>query len=537
MATLSLLTQRLIRRYQDWYQSLSPKQGTVNVKVDEVASKVATFYEKIRQIVDWQEQHLMRRIAIERILKRRLFLRRSGNDNIAEAFVFELIRGGYFPNDFIKETKIQQIQKILDKYTFILGQAPKLPKSKTQSEFYGQIMGIAACEIEETLDPSFYLKENALIEYMEVLIKERIKVGKRALKFTNITENEKNIQIYIAVQQALFKLDLPIISYNLIKRQYPFWSDLSQPLLEKITQNIYSILDQIEQFLSHPLAGKFYKICERYDTIYLLLGDVIAKNPMEIQKEISQPEVLEKLIDQTYTHRLKTLKSRLGRAAFYSTISIFLTNIFVLYVLEFPFAKYVTGNINVLAAIVDVAAPTFLMFVLVVTIKSPPKKNRELVLTEVKKIVYENQSKDLYEVEIFSKRHLIFRIINKLMYFISFCVCFGLILLGLYKLNYPPLSYLLLIIFTSLIAFAGTKIRQRSKELHVIEEKDSLFQIIIDLFSLPVIRVGKWLSTHWRKINIINVIFNILIDTPFLIFLEFLEQWRYFLKEKKEDIR
>jgi len=28
-----------------------------------------------------------------------------------------------------------------------------------------------------------------------------------------------------------------------------------------------------------------------------------------------------------------------------------------------------------------------------------------------------------------------------------------------------------------------------------------------------------------------------LIDMPFLVFVEFIEQWRYFLKEKKEEIR
>ena len=91
--------------------------------------------------------------------------------------------------------------------------------------------------------------------------------------------------------------------------------------------------------------------------------------------------------------------------------------------------------------------------------------------------------------------------------------------------------------FTSLIAFTGTKIRKRSRELHVTEERESFLQVIIDLFSLPVIRLGKWLLARWKKINILGVVFNVLIDTPFFIFVEFLEQWRYFLKEKKEDIR
>ncbi len=385
MSEISPAIQKLIKDYQFWQESLSPDPEAINIEVDEVASKVASFYERIRKIVDWKEQHLMRRVAIERILKRRLLLR-TKEQQIAESFVFELARGGYFSITPIEKIKVGVIQNVLDKYIFILDNLKKIDiKDKNRGELYTGILGIAACEIEETLDPNFYLKQNALLNFVETIMRARMKIGERAQKLTEITEEEVNTQIYVAAQQALFKLDLPIISYNLIKRRYPFWSNASQDQIQEFAQNVCIILKDIEKILDHPLADKFYKICERYDTSYLLLDDIISENPHEITAEISDPSVLDKLVAKVYSLRFKTLRSRLGRAAFYSTLSIFLTNIFTLYVLEFPFAKYVMGNINPLAAIIDVLGPTSLMLILIATVRMPPKENRRLVIEEVRK--------------------------------------------------------------------------------------------------------------------------------------------------------
>lgn len=538
MPEISSGLQKLIQDYQFWQKSLSLPPGAIVIQADEVASKLASFYERIRKVVDWKEQHLMRRVAIERILKRRLLLRIK-EQRIAEPFVLELVRGGYFPSTPIEKEKIGVVQKVLDKYVFILDNLKKIDlKDKNQGEVYTDILGIAACEIEEILDPNFYLKQNALIRFAEGVMKERIKVGRRARELTQITEEEIKIQIYISLQQSLFKLDVPIISYNLIKRYYPFWSHPSSDQIKAFADRLGQVLEDIESQMNHPLANKFYKIMERFNTPYLLLDDILSEDPQALSfQDIQDPSILDRSVSRAYSSRLKTLRSRLGRAAFYSTLSIFLTNIFTLYVLEFPFAKYVMGNINPVAALVDVLGPTFLMLFLVSTVRTPSSENKKIVLAEVRKIVYQDVDKISYEVEIYPKGNFVFRLINNLIYAISFCACFGLILFALYKLNYPPLSYLLLIMFTSLIAFTGTKIRKRARELHVTEKKDSFFQIIIDLFSVPVITLGKWILARWKKINILGVAFNVLIDTPFLIFVQFLEQWRYFLKEKKENLR
>lgn len=532
MPNISEPTQKLILRYQYWQQSLKPKEGSSVIHVDEVASKVAAFYEKIRGVIDWREEHLLRTGAIERMLKRHLFSK-TDTTNIAEPLVLDLIRGGIFPNDKIEETKIKKAQEIINKYVFIINNSPENSK-KSHLSLYNWLSSIAACEIEETLSSS--AKEVALIDYMFELMKKRIKVKDSILKKASISEQEESIQIYIAVQRALFKLDSQVISYHLLKYKYSFWQTPDNSQLEEISKNIYSIWEEIEKDLNHRLGDKIYQICEKYDTPYLILGDIIAENPQKIEKDISNPENLEKLARNAYKARLKTLKSRLGRAALYATTSIFITKIALAMLIEIPLDKYLFGEFNSLAILIDAFFPPLLMFFLIITIRPPGKENLETVIMELMKIVYPRKTEDIYEIKIARKKGIILTFFVGLFYLISFIASIGIIVLILHKLNFPIISYFIFIIFISLIAFTGAKLRQRARELHIIEEKEGFFTIIMDLFATPLIQLGNWFTKSWKKYNLIAILFNALLDMPFSIFVEFIEQWRSFLKEKKEKI-
>jgi len=61
--------------------------------------------------------------------------------------------------------------------------------------------------------------------------------------------------------------------------------------INEFSQNVCVILEDIEKALNHPLANKFYKIAERYNTPYLLLDDIISKNPQELIADISDPNI------------------------------------------------------------------------------------------------------------------------------------------------------------------------------------------------------------------------------------------------------
>jgi hypothetical protein len=535
MAEVSQLTKKLIQRCQVWYQTLQPKEGEATIHVDEVASAVAGFYEKMREVVDWREEHLMRRAAIERVLKRRLLLVKD-DKGVAESMVLELIRGGHFPNDRIPESKIAEVQKAIEKYIFIIENSPSSPGEKQKIQLYDWILGIAACELEEVLSPP--QRERALIEYMTESMTEKIKLREGVIKLGGVNEEEKNTQIFIATQRALLKLDSPIITYNLLKRRHPEWVNLREndPKLQEIKNSIYSLWESFEKELRHSLAEKFYKVCERYDTPYLIMGDIVSQDPMEAEERIKEPEELEGKIITAYQKRLRTLKARVGRAAFYATLSIFITKVLLALAVEVPFDRYITGQFSYFTLGLNVLIPPFLMFFLILTIRPPKKENLQQVIMEVMKIAYARERKDVYTIDCPKKRSWLMNSIITIFYLLTFVISFGLIIWGLQKIDFGVLSIIIFLIFISLISFAGVKIRERSKELEVTEKKESVPVMIIDLFSLPVIRVGKWLSNQWSRYNVIIILINFLIDMPFQRFIEFLEQWRAFLKEKKEEI-
>lgn len=538
---LSSQTQKLISQYQLGVKTLQPTEGVSMIHVDEVASKVAAFYEKIRGIIDWKEEHLLRRGAIQRILKRRflagldILQEAALKESVAEPLVLELIRGGHYPNDALPETKISDVQKIINRYVFILKNTPQAENGQKSLQFYNWFLSIVACEIEETLSSSF--KERALIDYMFELMKERIVINEGAVAVKPLKEDEKNIQIYIAVQEALFKLDGPIISYNLIKYKYPQWQTADEQLLLRIAEKIYKIRQKIEKDLSHPLGKKFYTICEKYDTPYLLLGDILSEeNPSEVAEKTSNPEVLETLIKKHYEKRLSTLKRRLFRAALYTTLSVLLGNGFSLFLLEMPLARLIHGKFTPLSIIVDIFESTILMFLFVATIKPPSKKNLNLVIMETMKIAYQKEKTDIYEIKTPRKRGLITRFIIALIYLFGASVSLTILIWIFQLAKFPVTSIIINIIFITITVFAGLAVRKKSEELTIEEKKVGFLGFFFDIFSLPVASLGKWLAGKWKKYNAIAVFFSALIDMPFAMFVEFLEQWRYFLKEKKEEI-
>lgn len=538
MPIISQPTEKLIQQYKSWHEQ-KERQKTATIQVDEVASKVAAFYEKLRGIVDWREEHLMKRAAIARNLKRRLILAKEGK-SVAEPLILELIRGGHFPNGQIEEKKIGEVEKILDKYIYILENSGTDASEKEKIQLYNWILGIAACEIEEALSP--LNKERALIDYMTGSMSDRIRLQQRKIisigkTKEETTEEERMTQIYIACQRALFKLDPPIISYHLLKRRYESWANLPAESLQGVARDIYSIWESLEKDLNHPLKDKFYRICERYDTPYLLLGDILTeKNPTEIKDKMSRPENLEELIKEAYHKRLSTLKKRLSRAAVYSTLSIFLTNIFALYAVEIHLARLIWGQFTPLVVAVDIFGPTVLMFFLVATIKPPSKNNLEIVLLETMKIVYQTERTDIYEIRAPRKRGILIKSLIVLFYLIGASISLGILTGVLISIGFPPTSVVVNIMFVALIAFAGLAVRNRAEELTVEEKKTGFFGFLFDILFLPIVGLGRWISNKWRKYNAIAVFFSALIDLPFQIFIEFLEQWRYFLKEKKEEI-
>lgn len=533
---LSDAAKKLILQYEI-AKSDTESGAAPTLHVDEVASKVAAFYEHIRTIVDWKEEHLMRRAAIIRKLKRKFFdMEMAGfanQNDAAEALILELIRGGHLPNDKIQESKIEEVQDIINRYVFILKNSPENQAGTASLNFYNWFLEVASCEVEDALVPS--IRERALMDFMFSSMKDKIRVSEKIYDAGLLKKENTQAQIYVAVQQSLFKLDKPMISYNLLMFKYPRWKKSDEQFLLGMAQAIVKIWQAIEKDLANPLAVKFYNICEKYDTPYLLLGDILYQ---EGTQNILDSSALESSVKKAYQKRLSTLKTRTKRAAMYSTVSIFATKILSLILLSIILSKILpeeSQSIQMLVA--DVLIPTALMFFMVSSIKSPSQRNMKIVVLETMKIIYNREAQDVYEIKMKRKKSFTMRITLSLMYVASACISFGGIYYAFHYFGFPLSSIIINMIFIALILFAGTALQKRAQELTIEDEKESFLSFLADMLFLPVQGLGQWLSNKWKKYNAFAALFNALVDMPFSAFVEFLEKWRYFIKERKEEIR
>src|SRR3989338_8482585 len=429
---LSKSVKNLLEQYRLWEKESSFPEEEGTISVDEVLSHVASFYEKIRGIVDLREEHLLRKTAIERILKRRVFTRNAGED-FAEPFLQELIRGGHFPNNNIPSRRIPEVQQIISKYLFLLEHAPQDVSSRILAKLHDWLLGIAAVEIEETLISS--RRERALIDFMTASIEQDILLKNG----TVLSLEEKHIQVYVAVCRALFKLDDATISYHLFEKLYPFWKSPGQDTLLAIAEKIHVLQEKIRGILVHPLSEKLYQIAERYDTPYLLVGDIIMESP-ENFSELAQDSIkLEAAMKEAYTVRLGKLRGKMHRAAFYGTLSVFLSKMLIAFAAEIPFDKYVTHDFNTTAIGISVAVPPLLMLLLVTSITTSSEENFQKVMLEVMRVTYATDKRNVHELASPRKRGVILNTIIYTMYLASFVLSFGALFLVLTGLNFSML--------------------------------------------------------------------------------------------------
>lgn len=526
--------RKLVEECLGWQKDTEVKPGENTISVDEVAARVASFYEKIRGVVDWREEHLLRKTAIERILKRRILMGKHSED-FAERFLQELVRGGHFPNNRIPISKIDEIQAIVTKYVFISEHHHSSPNASL-GKIEDWLWSLAACEIEEAL--SLPRRERALIDFMYNELVGKIEIENKKNNTTSLSQEEKTLQVYVAVQRALFKLDHSTITYHIIAKFYPDWRNPSQDTLLHVTQTLTSFYDKIQKILWHPYSEKFYQIAERYDTPYLILGDIISDEPEEFLQLAENPSEFEGAMREAYNGRLFKLKGKIRRAAFYSTLSVFLTKVLLAFLIEIPVDRYFfMHELNFSLIGMSVAIPPLLMFFLVASAKTSSQQNFERVMIEVMKITRAPEKRELHEITLTKKRKSsVVATVVYGMYALSFLISFGVIIWILQRIEFSILSIIIFLMFLSLVSFAGTKIRQRAGELLIEREKEGFFYGIFDFFSLPMIQVGKWLSSQFVKYNLIALALSFLIEIPFQVFVEFIEQWRIFLKEKKEEI-
>ena len=118
---LTDLMKRFISQYNFSEQEAIEikKEDIPKIKTNKVTEKLAVFYEKIRNAIDYKEEHLIRQFAIKRIIKRYPLNKLERTAELAKQLLYELVQARYFNDNEVPEYRIDEVKLVLDKYILL----------------------------------------------------------------------------------------------------------------------------------------------------------------------------------------------------------------------------------------------------------------------------------------------------------------------------------------------------------------------------------------------------------------------------------
>ena len=494
------------------------------IKVSEAVSTLAFLYEKVRQAMEYQESHLLRRAAVERILMRRL-RPESNASSVAEALVKELIRGRYLENNTYPESLIAVVGKTLEKYVYLL---QKIEGRKEGMELSEWLMRLASSEIEEIFTPPN--RDDALAAFMYTNISKAA-----ILKDDTLNENEKRLQLYLAIYKTLLKLDRAMLEFNLFELFYPNWKQADYPLLEEVGANLIRIKERSVAILGYPLGGALAAQVKRYVPPFFVLRDALEKEGAKI---LGSQIDLVRAVRTAYQRRYERERARLATAATRALIYIFLTKILLSLAFELPAERFIYGEVRRIPFMINFFFPPLLIFLLTLSLTPPGRENEERVVKAVEGAVFgggDGIFSEQYRVEV-KKRSRTLSLVLFLLYLATFAVIFGAVSYLLRLVDFTLFGILLFFFYTSVVMYFGVRVRDSSRELVMVGGKETIASVLLSFISLPFLKVGSYVSIGLSRFNFLVLFATLLIEAPFQKLIEILEEWVSFMREKKEEV-
>lgn len=527
------LSRSVIEALEAYARIAAPPEdaGVPKVEVHETVSNVAWAYEKLRNAIDYQDEHLLRKNAIERFLKRRLVAGVTA-ETIAEPLVLELISSRYLPNNTLPTTKLTEAAEIINTYIHLWTQVPTTLDPAETDRLFRWYVGMIAVQLNELFAPTD--REEALLQLM-------FEVTHRDITFATdeISEEEKNTQLYIALHRALLKSDTNIIRYHLFIRRHPEWLKPTPETIAVLGHNLPAIRQAIEGQLRHRTGELLQRIMKQYAIIFIIFDDLARRYGPSAKEQMVYPDQVVKDVMIVYENRQKIVRNKIARSTIRSIIYVFLTKMLLALLLEVPVDRIFSprDGIDYRPLAINIGFHPFLLFLIGVTIVPPGPKNLKAITEKVQALLYHgNERHALVRPRKPIRRNALFTFFYRVLYGLTFFIVFGLIVWGLTYLQFSPFSMVIFLFFLTIVSFFGIRVRLLAKELLVVDQKENIFTIIFDFFTVPILQVGRWIALRAPKLNILIFFFDVIIEAPFKAFLQAVEGFFGFLKEKREEI-
>ncbi len=490
--------------------------GEQALEVNRIIGKAASFYEKVRYLVDYREEHTIRRSAIERILKRRIFIERDMHAGMA--LLQELVDGQYLQKEQATEELGADIDVIVWKFLGLIDTA------RASGTIARRLLSFAATEIDARLSPIQYAVDDATVEAFYKSMQGHVGVS-------GVSIEGVNSQLYCAAWRSLLSADNERLSYALWLLYVPEWK-LPGLNVQNVAQRLGGIVATIRESVDNPLQWQLAQKIKNESIYFHIIRDVIQHHGSSAEHVLNSPHELEEhtrdFLAKKYEKENERIKSSGIRAVGY----LFLTKMLVALAIEVPYEVIILGGINYFPLSVNILFHPALLFALTRRVGALDESNTAAIVKGVRGVIYEGKVRNVRVRNNYTRLSLVFGTI----YLALIVFVFGALIGILQLLHFNPVSIILFLLFLALVSYFAFRIRYQSRRWKVVESGSTLF-LLSSVLAIPIVRVGRWLSRSFSSINVIVLIMDFIIETPFKRLLNFSNQFMVYIREKAEEMR
>ena len=539
------LTQELthlLSVYEEETAKKKEKKSEPMIQVNEVIGYLAFIYEKTRNVVEFSEEHVLRKNTIRRILRRKLIETRDTNE-VAAGLLRELVRYRHLENNAVPESRINDVARPITRY-------------KAAREMIGN----AGMSSEEARALRRFLIEVTVTEIDDMIVSKNIEYAFVNFGFNilnpmitlggGVDENFKSVQVFMALLKSFVKLDDEMIVYHLMGVIFPDWFTLHDRLPGDIVQHLIKTKAAVDAHLQFPLRRKVLATVTKYSPYFNILRDSLLNDPKKFKELVENPDpeqsdpfkkrpeslhdYLGNIIENRYAH----IRSRLLTRSIRAFIYVLITKVVIAFLVEVPADLFLQGHINFLTLGINIIFPLVLILLMTLTVRIPGKDNTEKLIAGIRDLIYTDADSDVFAEEkvVEVKQNGLANAVFMGLYALLSAAIYGVIIYWLIRFEFNIVSGFIFLLLTSVMSYFAVLIRQPVKQIRVVKTRENIFSFLINLLSLPILQVGRFLSENVSKINVFVYILDLLIEAPFQILIQVFEEWVEYLRGKREEI-
>lgn len=509
----ALSRARTFRERQNTHQTKQEKVHVVGA-----GGTLTSAYEQLRNAAENTEEHLLLQNAIRRFYRQLLLARdKSELARSGDELAVELTLAGYLPNDSLTAGQIKAINTMAMQYGKLLNE---LRAHKVTNETALRwVLDMLSVSVEREL--SDHSDDDVFMQFCYEYFRATLDPTKL---FGSKVPQDYDIALFMAVHKALLRSDVAVIRADLMRRYRIEPTD---------TKQFTDLAKHIDKVIDSHLADRLYRTVDRQaapERIFrrMLHEDVDVQGLLENKSHFLA--AFETQVEREYGQ----VSDRIRRAIIRSIIFLFITKVIIGLALEVPYDYMLHGHIIWLPLIVNLLFPPLYMALLSLTLGLPGPANTRALSERIASVLYAGDARLQLQAapNIYGKNSRAFSV---------FYVLFGIALIaaiswGLFAIGFSMLHLLIFFIFLSTASFLGFRLSHMVRELEVVETQQTGLTFIRDLFYLPFVVIGRWLSEKYAQVNIITLILDMVIELPLKTILRLVRQWAAFINAKKDEI-